>query len=58
MSHELGNKDEAMLSTALKLHATGVCPTPARSSAQAMAARTAVRVAPYASTIAIHTKSR
>ena len=56
LTRELGDTNEALLATALNYRATKSCMTPARTSVQAMAARTQVR--PRVSQIAIHTKAR
>ncbi len=43
LTRELGDTSESLLATALSYRANGVCPAQARTSVQAMAARTQVR---------------
>jgi carboxyl-terminal processing protease len=56
LTRELGDTNESLLATALSYRANGVCPAQARTSVQAMAARTQVR--PKVTQIAIHAKAR
>ena len=58
LTRELGDTNEALLSTALSYRSTGICPVQARSSAQAMAITTRTLVRPKVSQIAIHTRAR
>jgi carboxyl-terminal processing protease len=56
LTHDLGDPNEALLSTALSFRANGICP--ARTSAQAMALAAPTQVRPMVSQIAIYNKAR
>jgi len=58
LARDLGDPNEALLSTALSYRASGVCPAQARTSAQAMAITARTTVRPMVSEIAIHTRAR
>jgi C-terminal processing protease CtpA/Prc len=58
LAHDLGDTNEALLSSALSYRANGVCAPQARSSAQAMALAVQVPVRSQASQIAIHVRPR
>ncbi|MBD8532423.1 MULTISPECIES: S41 family peptidase [unclassified Massilia] len=58
LTRDLGDPNEALLSTALSYRASGVCPAQNRTSAQAMAITVRTAVRPHVSQIAIHNRAR